>query len=77
MPYHNSDPKRDHNFDNHPYGLGEGVIEFIGSLPLQVVLGAVSAWPLRKSRSHGFPILAKEELQFVFFRRSYIEFGCF
>ena len=20
MPYYNRDPKRDHNFDNHPYG---------------------------------------------------------
>ena len=22
MPYYNKDPKRDHNFDNHPYGFG-------------------------------------------------------
>ena len=22
MPYYNRDPKRDHNFDNHPHGKG-------------------------------------------------------
>ena len=22
MPYYNGDPKRDHNFDNHPYTIG-------------------------------------------------------
>ena len=25
MPYYNKDPKRDHNFDHHPYGGGGGV----------------------------------------------------
>ena len=25
VPYYNRDPKRDHNFDNHPYEEGQGV----------------------------------------------------
>ena len=25
MPYYNRDPKRDHDFDNHPYCSGVGV----------------------------------------------------
>ena len=25
MPYHSRDPKRDHNFDNHPYGVVWGI----------------------------------------------------
>ena len=30
MPYYNRDPKRDHNFDNHPYqGLGQGGYGFM------------------------------------------------
>ena len=28
MPYYNGDPKRDHDFDNHPYG--DGVLELLG-----------------------------------------------
>ena len=24
MPYYNRDPKRDHNFDNHPFGIERG-----------------------------------------------------
>ena len=24
MPYYNKDPKRDHNFDNHPYSGASG-----------------------------------------------------
>ena len=29
MPYYNRDPKRDHNFDNHPYVLRENYIPLI------------------------------------------------
>ena len=33
MPYYNRDPKRDHNFDNHPYGLYRGCIwVIVGSI---------------------------------------------
>ena len=28
VPFYNRDPKRDHNFDNHPYRGYKGVIRF-------------------------------------------------
>ena len=62
MPYYNKDPKRDHNFDNHPHEQDSGCILSAAAARILQILGGYCLefrgsgnwiWQLRDIRTDG------------------------
>ena len=50
----NRDPKRDHNFDNHPYAGKMGQIGSLGSFGVSLAQVSEEAWSSMKPSPNGF-----------------------
>ena len=54
MPYYNRDPKRDHNFDNHPSGFWVQGLGFEGLRDLRFKISACAVYSLKGLWDSGF-----------------------